>query len=213
MPARRQRPGLGLAVADDAADEQVGVVERGAVGVGERVAELAALVDRAGRLRRDVARDPAGERELAEQPAHPLLVVADVRVDLAVGALEVHVRHHAGPAVARAGDVDRVQVARADHAVHVRVDEVQARGRAPVAEQARLDVLEPQRLAQQRVVEQVDLADREVVRRPPVGVESAPARPGRAGASCVAIGGWRLSGTVLVVERYRRPVPARRRSA
>ena len=33
VPARGQRPGLGLAVADDAGDEQVGVVERGAVGV------------------------------------------------------------------------------------------------------------------------------------------------------------------------------------
>jgi hypothetical protein len=37
-------------------------------------------------------------------------------------------------------------------------------------EQARLDVLRPERLAEQRVVEEVDLADREVVRRPPVGV-------------------------------------------
>ena len=40
-------PGLGLAVADHAGDEQVGVVERRAEGVDERVAELAALVDRA----------------------------------------------------------------------------------------------------------------------------------------------------------------------
>ena len=55
VPARRERSGLGLAVADHAGDEQVGVVERRAVRVRERVAELAALVDRAGRLRRDVA--------------------------------------------------------------------------------------------------------------------------------------------------------------
>ena len=52
-------------------DEQVGVVERRAVRVRERVAELAALVDRARRLGRDVARDAAGERELAEQPRMP----------------------------------------------------------------------------------------------------------------------------------------------
>ena len=76
MPARGQRAGLGLAVADDAADEQVRVVERRAVGVRQRVAQLAALVDRAGRLGRDVARDPAGERELPEQPPHALLVAA-----------------------------------------------------------------------------------------------------------------------------------------
>ena len=42
----------------------------------ERIAELAALVDRARRLGRDVARDPAGERELAEERAQPVLVRA-----------------------------------------------------------------------------------------------------------------------------------------
>jgi hypothetical protein len=48
VPARRERPRLGLAVADDAARDEVRVVEDGPVGVGEGVAELAALVDRAG---------------------------------------------------------------------------------------------------------------------------------------------------------------------
>ena len=95
MPARGQRPGLGLAVADDAGDDQVGVVERRAVGVRERVAELAALVDRAGRLRRHVAGDAARERELGEEPLHALLVLRDVRVDLAVGAFEIGVGHQA----------------------------------------------------------------------------------------------------------------------
>ena len=47
LPRALERPGLGLAVADDAGDQQVGVVERRAEGVHERVAELAALVDRA----------------------------------------------------------------------------------------------------------------------------------------------------------------------
>ena len=37
----------------------------------QHVAELAALVDRAGRRHADVARDAAGRRELAEQRAQP----------------------------------------------------------------------------------------------------------------------------------------------
>ena len=78
VPAGGQRARFGLAVADHAADEQVRVVEGGAVGVHEGVAQLAALVDRAGRLGGDVAGDAAGEGELAEEPAQPLLVVADV---------------------------------------------------------------------------------------------------------------------------------------
>ena len=74
VPARRQRSGFRLAVADDAGDDQIGVVERRAIGVRQRIAELAAFVDRTRRLRRDVARDAAGKRELREQPLHPRLV-------------------------------------------------------------------------------------------------------------------------------------------
>ena len=173
MPAGRQRAGLGLAVADDAADQQVGVVEGGAVGVRERVAELAALVDRAGGLGRDVAGDAARERELAEELAHAVFVPGDARVELGVAALEVRVGDQAGAAVPGADDVDGVEVAGLDLAVHVGVDQVQARRGAPVAQQPRLDVARLERPAQQRVVEQVDLADAQVVGGPPVGVDEA----------------------------------------
>ncbi len=87
VPAGGQGAGLGLAVADHAADEEVRIVEGGAIGVEQRVAELAALVDRARRLGRHMARDAAGERELGEEPLHARLGLRDVRVDLAVGAL------------------------------------------------------------------------------------------------------------------------------
>src|SRR5262249_59994405 len=53
----------------------------------------------------------------------------------------------------------------------VHVDEVQARGRSPMPEQAWLDVLDLEALLQERVVEKVDLADGEEVRRPPVFVD------------------------------------------
>ena len=51
--------GFRLAVADDAGDDQVGVVERRAEAC-DSDSQLAALVDGARRLRRDVARDPPG---------------------------------------------------------------------------------------------------------------------------------------------------------
>jgi hypothetical protein len=69
VPARGQRAGLRLAVADHAGDHQPRVVERRPVGVHQRVAELPALVDRPRPLGRVVARDAAGEAELAEQAA------------------------------------------------------------------------------------------------------------------------------------------------
>ena len=172
VPARGQRPGLRLAVADDAGHDEVGVVERRAERVGQRVAELAALVDgaRASRAPRGSGCRP-GNENWRNSRRMPSRVAADARVDLAVGALEVRVGDDRRPAVARTDDVDRVQVVRPDHPVHVRVEQVQAGRRAPVAEQARLDVRGLERLAQQRVVEQVDLADGQVVGGAPPGVD------------------------------------------
>ena len=166
--------GFRLAVADDAGDDQIGIVERRAIGVRQRIAKLAALVDRARRLRRDVARDPAGKRKLREQPLHPGLVLRDVRVDLAVGPLEIGVRDQRRPAMPGAGDVDHVEVVFLDQPVQVDVEEIEARRRSPMPEQPRLDVLFGQRLLQQRVVVEIDLADRQIVRGAPVRVDQRP---------------------------------------
>ena len=56
LPRSRERTGLGLAVAHHGHGQQARVVHDGAVGMAERVAELTALMDGAGRLRRKVAR-------------------------------------------------------------------------------------------------------------------------------------------------------------
>ena len=170
VPAGRERPGLRLAVADDAGDDQVRVVEGRAIGMAQRIAEFAAFMDAARRFRRNVAGNAAGEAELLEQPLHAFRVLADVRVDLAVGALEIGVSNQRRSAMTRADDVDHVEVVALDDPVEVHVEHVQARRRAPMAEQPRLDVLALERLLQQRIVEQIDLADRQVVGCPPIGV-------------------------------------------
>ncbi len=170
VPTCGQRPRLRLAVADDAGDEQIGIVEGGAVGVRDRIAQFAPFVDRAGRLRGDVAGDAAGKRKLREQPLHPLLVLRNLRIQLAIGSFEIGVGHEPRSSVAGSGDVDRVEIVLLDRAVQVDVEKVQSRRGAPVAQQPRLDVFVPQRLFQQRIVVQIDLADRQVVGRPPVGV-------------------------------------------
>jgi hypothetical protein len=53
--------------------------------------------------------------------------------------------------VARAGEVDDVQIVLPDDAVDVGVDQAQAGRGAPMSEEAWLDVLAAKRLAQQRV--------------------------------------------------------------
>jgi hypothetical protein len=172
VPARGQRSGFRLAVADRARDEQVRIVEGGAERVREDVAQLAAFVDRPRRLRGRVARDAAGKRKLFEEALHPGGVAGDVRKQLAIRAFQIGIGNDRGPAVTGTGEEDRVEIARGDRTVEMRDHEVQTRRGSPVAEQPRFDVLAPQRLAQERVVEQVNLTDREIVRRPPVGVET-----------------------------------------
>ncbi len=141
LPRARQRSGLGLTVTDDARDDEIRVVERGAERVDERVAELATLVDRPRCRNAHVARHAAGRRELPEQPAHAVVVLRHHRVHLAVGAFEVHVGEDGGATVTGAGDEDDVGVAIADDPVEVRVQEAETGRRAPVPEQAWLDVL------------------------------------------------------------------------
>ena len=60
-----------------------------------------------------------------------------------------------------------------DDAIQMNVDEILAGRRSPVAQEPGLDVLELQGFVQQRVVEQIDLADRQVIGGPPVGVHLA----------------------------------------
>jgi hypothetical protein len=139
--------------------------------VHEHVAELAALVDRPGRGNAHVARDTARRRELPEELAHAGGVLRHVGIDLRVRPLEVDLRDDRGAPVTGARQVDDVRVVPLDQAIEVNVDQVLPGRRAPVPEQARLDVVGLERLAQQRVVEQVDLADRQIVRGTPVRIE------------------------------------------
>ena len=44
-----------------------------------------------------MTRDPTRKRELGKQPLHPELILADVRIDLAVAALEIGVANQRRP--------------------------------------------------------------------------------------------------------------------
>ena len=194
VPRGRERTGLRLTVADHGCDDQLGVVERGAIGMRKCVTEFPALMDRPRCLGRHVAGNTAGEGELGEQPLHAGLVLGDVRVDLAVRPLQPGCRDRAGTSVPRTHHVHHVQVPRRDRAVQVGIDEVQPGGCSPVAEQPGLDVLGQQRLPQQRVVHQVDLTHRQVVRRAPPGIDvgeflrvQGPGIQGRRGSRGVPI--------------------------
>ena len=132
LPGGRQGARFGLAVADDAGDDEPGIVERGAECVAERISEFAAFVDGAGRRRRDMARNAARKGELFEEPLHPGLVLTDVGIDLAVAALEIGVGDQRRSAMAGAGDVDHVEIVQSDGPVQMDVDEILPRRRSPM---------------------------------------------------------------------------------
>jgi hypothetical protein len=73
--------------------------------------------------------------------------------------------------MAGASEEDRVQVPHTDGPVQVHVDQAETRGGSPVPEQTRLDVRGQKRLAEERIVLEIDLPDGEIVRCAPVGVD------------------------------------------
>ena len=123
-----------LSIADDTGDDQIGVVKDSTIGMAERIPQLSTLVDATRCLGGNVGRNAAGETELLEEPLDARFVPRDVRIDLAVGAFEVDVRNDAGPAVPRSRDVQDAQLAFADRAIEVNVNQVQSGGRSPVPE-------------------------------------------------------------------------------
>ena len=174
LPRGGKRAGLGLTVAHHGNGQQARVVHDGAVGMAERIAELAALVNGAGRLGRKVARNAAGVGELAEELLQAGLVIGDVGADLAVGAVEQRLGGTRGTTVTRAHQEDGVLVVIGDEAIDVAEQEVNAGRGAPVANQAVLNVgaAKVTRLTgllvhkvgtHQRVGAKVDLADGQVV--------------------------------------------------
>ena len=163
FPSAFERRRFRLAVADHARDDEIGIIKRRAERMHQRITELAAFVDRTGHVRTGVTGHSARRRELAKQQAHALGVLGDSRIDLRVGALEIGVRHDRRTAVAGTGNINDVDVVLANQPIEMHIDKILPRRCAPMPEQARLDVLGPQRLAQKRIRHQVDLADGQVI--------------------------------------------------
>ena len=67
-------------------------------------------------------------------------------------------------------DVHHVQIVLFNQPVKMDIEKVQSRCRAPMPEQARFDMFEPERGFEQRIVLQINLPDGEVIRRAPIGV-------------------------------------------
>lgn len=100
----------------------------------------------------------SGEAELFKQKFQPIMVTRSVRIDLGVGAFEICMCDKSRTAMSRTDDIDHVEILTFDNAIQVDVDEIEAWCCPPMTNESRLHVLASQRFAQQRVIEEVDLA-------------------------------------------------------
>src|SRR5262249_42599581 len=89
VPSGSERTGLGLTVADDARGDEAGIVEHGAKRMRDRVTELAALMNRARHLGRDMAWNATRKRELAKETLQAGLVARNIGIQLAIRAFKI----------------------------------------------------------------------------------------------------------------------------
>src|SRR2546429_9476867 len=89
-----------------------------------------------------MAGNASGKGELLEQPLHTICTHGNVRIEHAIGALQIGVRDQARSTVARTCDVDDVQSGLLYQPFEVNIDEIRPRSCAPMAQTARLDGLD-----------------------------------------------------------------------
>src|SRR5262245_22278005 len=75
--------------------------------------------------------------------------------------------------MSRSRQENRIEIVFVDQAIHVDVGEAKAGTRSPVAQQSFLDMHGLERLAQERVVAQIDHPRGEIIARPPVRVDGS----------------------------------------
>jgi len=176
VPRAGRRPGLGLAVADDAGDDQVRIVERGAERGRERVTELTAFVDRARDRGRQVAGEAARPREVPNEASETFTIARELGLDVLQTAVDPQVCEVRRRAVARTGYQQHARIGLEDQPVQPGIDEVDPGYRAPVAEQAGLYVVGGERFLEQGITLQIDHRRGDVVGRAPVDCEPLDAR-------------------------------------
>ena len=135
VPAGGQGAGFRFAIAHDAGDDQVRIVERGAISVQQRIPQFTAFVDGARRFRRYVAGDPVGPGELARK--QPLQFGSGCASRWPGNARCTSPRDRlappgSGPPMTGTDDVDHVQIVVFDQPVEMDVEKVQPRGGAPI---------------------------------------------------------------------------------
>src|SRR5215469_4797180 len=117
-----------------------------------------------------MATDAPWKRKLLEELTQSFFVCPLFRINLRIGTFQIYRREHSRRAMSRAGQENHVQVVLLDEPRQMDVAKGQARTRAPMAKQPVLDVLRPERFAQQRVLLEVKHPQDQKIARPPESI-------------------------------------------
>src|ERR1700693_3205048 len=141
MPTSGQRACFRFAITHHAADQQIWIVECGAVCVSNGVAELAAFVDRTGSFGSDMAGNSARKRKLLEQPSESVFRLRNAGIKLAVGAFQISVSYQAGTSMAGPCNINDVEIVLLDEPIQMYVDKIQSWRGAPVTQKPGFNLL------------------------------------------------------------------------
>src|SRR5205807_8316621 len=110
LPGAFKRSGHSSSIPNHSRDYQIAVVESGAKGVGQDIAQLASFVNGAWGGHTDVAGDPSRGRKLAKQATYTLPILADLRIGLRVGTFEVHISEDRRSTMTWSCQVDHIDI-------------------------------------------------------------------------------------------------------
>ena len=92
---------------------------------------------------------------------------------LRIGALQITLRDQRRPSVTGPRNINHAGVFLLDQAIQMHVYKILARRCAPMSQEPRLDVFGLERLFQERVIAQINLADGQVIRSLPVALHAS----------------------------------------
>src|SRR5277367_2662527 len=119
MPRGCKRTCFRLTVPYRDGDDEIRIVERCTVRVGNGVAKLTAFVNRTRRLWSAVRAYSSRKRELAEEFEHASFVGTLVRINLRVMALEIAVSKRGRRTMTRTGNVEDIQIVFLDEPIQM----------------------------------------------------------------------------------------------
>src|SRR5260221_9068692 len=134
MPCCGCRTCLSLSIANNTGYNEVRIIHRSTKGSSQRIAQLAAFMDRPRYARVEMAGETARPGETPDELVQPGTVKRQLGVIFLQGAFEVQVRQVRWRSMPWARDQEHVEIMAHNQSIEVSVDQVDTGTRAPVTQ-------------------------------------------------------------------------------